>query len=775
LPTIQTNELEMAHALQFHGQEDTMRVKFLGSACVAVLIAGSVPSIAVAQATAAAAASAATETIIVTATRRAESEQKVPISITAVSGETLRETVVRDTQSLQSLAPSLVVTVSNSETTGGVIRIRGVGTQGQNAGLEPTVGVFLDGVYLPRSGIALNELVDVDRVEILRGPQGTLFGKNTTAGAITISTKKPEFTFGGEVFAGAGSLNSQRAGFSITGPVVEDKLALRLAGNLNKRDGFVKDQKLKTDLNSRDRWAIRGQALWTPTDKIDVRIIADTSKKEDVCCAAPYVLNGPRATTIAALGGTVFNPTREADYLTATNLAPTSTVDDKGVSAELNWDLGWAQLRGLASSRVFESVRNADADFSDLDLTNTLNEVSKDETKTFEVTLRGTSGPVDWLVGAFHFDQDFIQSGSVVLGTDAGRYQSTIGARPAIVSLYAAGDGDQLRRFTLQASGWSLFTHNIWAVNDKLDVTLGLRWSQEDKDGSGTFITRSAGSCTSPLVPAALRLICPTRDYQASKSDEKASGVFAASYDISDDILAFASFSKGFKAGGVSLDRDAGNRTRATFDPEESESVEAGFKAQWLDRRLRTNMTFFDQTYTNFQRTVFTGTETLLSNQGEVRSRGVEFDSRWYVGAGFTLTAATTFNLAKYGNEVSDATLRGRRLNAAPEWTTQLGVAWRRQIMEGVTGFARANWRHQSETITGADLDPLKAQPSYGLLNGTLGFNHEASGLEVSAWVSNLTDESYRVVTFNSVAQGGSLNAYMGEPRTWGLEISKTF
>ncbi len=255
-----------------------------------------------------------TETIIVTATRRAESVQKVPISITAVSGETLREAAIRDTQGLQALAPSLVITVSNSETTGGVVRIRGVGTAGQNSGLEPTVGVFLDGVYLPRSGIALNELVDVERVEILRGPQGTLFGKNTTAGAITIATKKPEFDFEAEVFAGAGSLGSKRGGFSITGPVIDDRLALRLSGSVNQRDGYVEDVKLNQKLNSRDRWLLRGQALWTPTDKVTLRLIADRSQKDDICCAAPYVLNGVRAATISSLGGTVFNPTREADY-----------------------------------------------------------------------------------------------------------------------------------------------------------------------------------------------------------------------------------------------------------------------------------------------------------------------------------------------------------------------------------------------------------------------------------------------------------------------------
>lgn len=716
-----------------------------------------------------------TETIIVTATRRAESEQKVPISITAVSGETLRGAAIRDTQGLQALAPSLVITVSNSETTGSVIRIRGVGTAGQNSGLEPTVGVFLDGVYLPRSGIALNELVDVERVEILRGPQGTLFGKNTTAGAITIATKKPKFDFEAEVFAGAGSFGSKRGGFSITGPVIDDRLALRLSGNLNQRDGYVDDVKLNQKLNSRDRWLLRGQALWTPTDKVSLRLIADRSQKEDICCAAPYVLNGVRAATITSLGGTVFNPTREADYIVATNVAPTSSVEDQGVSVELNWDLDWAQLRGLASSRKFSSLRNADGDFSDVDLTNTLNERTEDETQTFELTLRGTAGPVDWLVGVFGFDQTFLQSSSTVLGADAGRFAAALAARPAIIPLYAAGDGDQLRRFDLDASGWSVFTHNIWNVTDRLALTLGLRWSNDEKSGGGTFITRSAGSCTSVLVPATLRLICPTKDYQASKTDEKTSGVLAVSYEVNETALLFASFSRGFKAGGVSLDRDAGNRSKATFDPEESDSFEAGIKAQWFGRRLRTNLTFFDQTYTDFQRVVFTGTENLLSNQGEVRSNGVELDTRLYVGAGVSLTAATTYNFAKFGNEVSDVNIRGKQLNAAPELTTQIGAAWERQIASGLTGFGRVNWRHQSKTITGGDLDPLKAQPAFGLLNGSFGVRHEGSGFEVSVWGANITDEVYRIVTFNSTLQAGSLNAYMGEPRTWGVEVSKKF
>jgi outer membrane receptor protein involved in Fe transport len=756
-------------------------MKRLGSTTALVALAASCgfSSFALAQASGAGQAATApadgTETIIVTATRRAESEQKVPISITAVSGTTLRELAIRDTQSLQALAPSLAITVSNAETNGAVIRIRGVGTAGQNPGLEPTVGVFLDGVYLPKSGFALNELVDVERIEILRGPQGTLFGKNTTAGAVTIATKKPEFDFGGEVFAGAGNLGSRRAGFSITGPIIDQQLALRLSGNLNQRDGYVEDIKLKQFFNSRDRWTLRGQALWTPTNKVSVRLIADRSQKDDICCAAPYVLNGVRAATIISLGGTVFNPTREADYLIATNTAPISSVEDQGVSAELNWDFDWAQLRALASSRKFEATRNVDSDFSDIDLVNTFGETTRDENRTFEVTLRGSAGPIDWLVGAFSFDEKFVQTGSVVLGADAGRYQAAVGARPTIVSLYAAGDGDTLRRFDLNAKGWSIFTHNIWDVTDKLSLTLGLRWSTDEKTGGGVFVTRSAGSCTSTLVPASLRLICPTANYTASKKDEKPSGVLAASYQVDPNVLLFASYGRGFKAGGVSLDRDAGNRTKATFDPEESDSFETGIKAQWFNRRLRTNMTFFDQIYTDYQRVVFTGTENLLSNQGEVRSRGVELDTRWFVGSGLTLTVGATYNFAKFGNEVSDVTIRGKQLSGAPEITTQLGFSYQRELVAGVNGFARANWRHQSKTITGGDLDPLKAQPAFGLLNASLGFRHEASGLEVSVWGSNLTDEVYRIVTANSTAQAGSLNAYMGEPRTWGVEVSKKF
>jgi outer membrane receptor protein involved in Fe transport len=327
----------------------------------------------------------------------------------------------------------------------------------------------------------------------------------------------------------------------------------------------------------------------------------------------------------------------------------------------------------------------------------------------------------------------------------------------------------------LSASGWSVFTHNVLALTERLNLTVGARWSSEDKSGGGTFTTRAAAACTSSLVPATLRLICPTRDYRASKSDEHESGVVALSYDVAPNALLFASWSRGFKAGGVSLDRDAGNRSRATFDPETSTSAEIGLKSQWFDRRFTANVTLFDQQYKDFQRTVFTGTETLLSNQGEVNSQGVEVETLARLPARLTLNASITYNLAEYGDNVSDVTLRGRRLNAAPEWTKTLGLAQRVPLSEGLQGYWRLNWRHQTEAITGADLDPLKNQPAYGLLSATIGVVHKPSGTEFSAWGTNLTDEAYRVVTFKSVLQAGSLNAYMGEPRTLGVELRKTF
>ncbi len=714
------------------------------------------------------------ETVVVTATRRAESQQTVPVAVTAVGAEQLASAGVRDTTALQQVAPSLVITVSNSETTGGVLRIRGVGTQGQNLGLEAAVGVFVDGVYRSRPALALNDLLDVRQVEVLRGPQGTLFGKNTSAGAIILSTNLPSFDLGGEYLVGFGADGQQRLQGSVTGPLIEDRLAFRLSGVFNRRDGFVADQRLNQRYNDRNRYAVRGQLLYTPSPDVSVRLIADYIEKTEMCCAAPYVLNGVRAPLIASLGGTVFNPTQEADFLVATSTPVRSDTREFGYSAQLDWTTPLGDVKLLASNRQFIASRDADIDFLDLDLANLFNEVTKDRMTTFEATLQNRTGRLDWLVGAFWFDTRLTNPSVQTIGRDLGRYQAAVTGR-AIAGLYQAGDGDQLRRFYQTGDGWSVFAHGTFDITDTLKATVGLRYLEESKFGGGEFITRIGASCTSALVPAAARVFCATRNYTASFEDDATTWTTALSWQVTPTVMAYAAASFGYKAGGISLDRDAGNRSRQTFLPETSDNLEVGLKTEWFNRRLRVNVTAFQLEFTDFQRTVFTGTETLLSNQGEVISEGVELETRWFVTRGLVLNSSVTFADTQYGASVSDATIANRGLNAAPKWTVQAGFLYQRAVTDQISFVVSGNARYQSRTVTGADLDPLKAQPSFTLVNGRIGLRHEGMDAELSLWGSNITDERYRVVTFNATLQPGSLQAYMGEPRAWGIEVLKRF
>lgn len=715
-------------------------------------------------------------TVIVTATRRDEDAQSIPIAVTAISAADLEESLIRDTNGLQQLASSLVITVSNSETTGGVLRMRGVGTGGQNAGLEGAVGAFIDGVYRSRPGQALNDLLDVQQIEVLRGPQGTLFGKNTSAGAIVVNTRAPEFEWGGKVLAGLGDNGQQRFMGSITGPIIEDKLAFRLSGITNKRDGFIKDVNSGQEYNDRDRFTVRGQLLAEPIEDMSIRLIADYTEKSEACCAAPYVRNGSRAAIITALGGTVFQPTQEDNYLVATDRDLRTDVEEFGLSGHLNWGLGFADLKVIASTRSFLAARDADIDGTDLDLARLNNERTKDRLNTLEATLQGENGRLDWLVGAYGFETDFNSPQQQVMGADLGPFLARFSTPPrAISGLYPAGSGDLLRRFYQTGRGWSLFTHNSISLTDKLTATVGLRYLEEEKAGGGQFITQAAPSCTSPLVPAGLRVFCAVPDYQADYKDDAITYTGALSYQVTPNAMGYVSYSKGYKAGGISLDRTAGQRSSQTFLPEESINYELGVKTDWLDDAVQVNATLFRLEFTDYQRNVFTGTETLLSNQGEVLSQGVELETKFRPFRGLSLNASSTFADVQYGEDISDATLAGRQLNAAPKWTVQLGGAYTRPLTENMALFASSNGRYQSSTITGADLDPLKVQDGYTIVDARIGLRFKDQDAQISLWGTNLSDERYRVVTFNSALQAGSLQAYMGEPRTWGVEVSKNF
>ncbi|WP_084615720.1 TonB-dependent receptor [Solimonas flava] len=715
------------------------------------------------------AADAAIETVVVTATRRSQSLDRVPLAISELGGETLEQSAIRDTQALQMEVPSLAVTVSGSENAGSVIRIRGIGTSGGNVGFESSVGVFVDDVYLSRSSLALTDLVDVERIEVLRGPQGTLFGKNTSVGAIRIVTAQPVFRRDASLGLSYGNENAWLLRGMLNLPLVDEVLAVRFAAQLNQRDGFLHNSADGRDANDRDRYTLRGQLLYRPLPALSLRLIADRIAKDERCCAAPYTHYGPTAPALAALGGTVFDPPAEDRVAFDRPLA--SKANDSGASLHLDWDLGWAELRGLASYRDSDGRDRSDGDYSDVDLVYIPYQNGTIRTKTGELSLHGVAGRLDWLLGVYGADEDLNLTMATLLGDDAGAYVNLIsgGAVPAL--LYPSGSGQTDTRAQQNGQSWSLFTHNIIDLGAGFDLTLGLRWLHEQKHGGGSTVSDSP-SCNPLLpLPASVRFLCGADPYDAHYDDNRYTGNAALGRRFANGLYVYGSYASGFKSGGINLNPPTtANDGDQTFRPETVDAYELGIKAPFFGHRVQTRTALFWMDIDDFQLAGYNG-QTWQVQNAQVRSRGVEFESTAYLLAGLSLRAAATWADAEFSAGPND----GKQMTNAPRWSGQFGGSYERALpVWNASAFGNVVARYQSEVNTGVNLDEHKRQGGYTLLNARLGL-HLPAEFEVSLWGANLTDKHYNLIIFDSPAQSGSYNGYIGQPRSYGLEVRKRF
>ena len=417
----------------------------LSAACLAL----SVPSLAFAQ-EAPQADDTADEEIVVTAQGRSQLLSDVPVAISAVNAETLQNSGANDIRQLNQVAPSLLVSSTGSEANGSA-RIRGIGTVGDNPGLESSVPVFIDGVYRSRSGIGLNELGEIDRVEVQRGPQGTLGGRNSSAGLISIYSKKPSFTFGVNGELTYGNYDFMRAATSITGPI-SDQVAFRVDGVYVKRDGFYRDDQNGHDVNNRNRYFLRGQLLFQPTDALSVRLIADYTSRNEECCAATYVdrsvnqfigdLNNPSTTGVAstATSNNIVNVLRDLgqplaafnqgygrNISVSANRVFSGETKDYGFSGQIDYDFGGATLTSITAYRQYRSGQASDTDYGEVDI---LYRAPSDDayrqfhTFTQELRLQGEAfgGKLDWLVGGFFANEKLTVRDNLRFGNQYGRF-----------------------------------------------------------------------------------------------------------------------------------------------------------------------------------------------------------------------------------------------------------------------------------------------------------------------------------------------------------------
>lgn len=832
-------------------------------------------------------APAASEEIVVTATQRATSLQDVAVAVTPVTAELVKNAGVADIQDLQQVVPSLQFNVSENETSA-TARLRGIGTQGSNFGLESSVGVVVDGVYRVRNGVALSDLGEVAQIEVLRGPQGTLFGRNTSAGLINVKTAPPNLNeYGVNLEGEYGNFDSWRVGGDVNVPIIQDQLAVKVYGATAQRDGFLTvNPGLPNQFDSNDRnfWTIRPQLLWSPTSDIDVRIIGDYTRRDEQCCAAqvfsPQLLSGnffqgppsaanpngpppvafpaPTTQAVAALGG--YGPGGAAaglarlqggdleDRIGFANRNFAQDLTEWGVSGQFDWDLGWATLTSVTAYRDWLYEQGQDADFSGLDLF-----IRPDDGDTFanfevfsqEIRLAGSVGPVDWLGGFIFANEDLTRQDKLIIGNQLDDFLTVLSAGFAGLGAlpenpdFLNGIGGGLDRYEQDSESYAVFTHNIWHVDDKTEVTLGLRYTHEVKELTADFQTIAApganlaafagvlGSINTALTPfancnpnslppaafgaAAIGAVVGLRagyclagfrseldavGYDQRRTEDQVTGIFSVSRRLTDNLRGYASYSKGYKAGGFNLDRDftftlVGGSPSTEFQEETVDAFEVGAKTTWLDGDLLINVAGFYQTFDNFQLNTFNGLQFVVTAIPEVVSQGFEVDYIWNTPVqDLSLSGGVAFADAEYGEdggfvaananpvngELSLFRLPNATLTNQPNWTVTSALTYDPLLFnETVRGLFHIDFRWVTDQNTGSQLNPAFVQPSYYLVNGRIGMSFLEERVGVEVFARNILDADYQQIAFDLPFQSGANGAFLGDPRTYGVALRLSY
>lgn len=445
------------------------------------------------------------DVIIVTATKREQTLQDVPISVSVTSAETIERAQVRDLLDLQTLVPSLKVGQLQSSANTNFI-IRGFGNGANNAGIEPSVGVFIDGVYRSRSAAQIGDLANIQRVEVLRGPQSTLFGKNASAGIISIVTKEPQFEFGGGAEISYGNYDALVVRGNVTGPIAET-LAFSIEGNYNKRDGYIDVVNLGTKSNDRNRWGVRGQLLWEPSDSVKVRLIGDYDKIDEICCGVANVFNNV-TTPIPALspgvavntlaGGVGLDANDPFSYTTYQNFESINDIKNYGFSGQVDFDLTDSlALTSISAYRAVRSFTNQDSDFTSADIIG--NNQADTAINTYTQELRIASdfdGPLNFLLGGFYFKEDIDIESQLLFGSDFRAYANLLSGGqyiasepllrllngiPASVPAFGSEGLGRFENFDYKNTAYSIFGQIDFEVFDGFTLTGGFNYTKDKK------------------------------------------------------------------------------------------------------------------------------------------------------------------------------------------------------------------------------------------------------------------------------------------------------
>jgi outer membrane receptor protein involved in Fe transport len=726
------------------------------------------------------------EKIMITASKRLKGLQESPVAITVTSGEAIEQAKILDIGDLQTLVPTLRVTPLQ-RSTNTTFSIRGFGNGANNTGIEPSVGIFIDGVYRSRAAASIGDLPKVQQIEVLSGPQSTLFGKNASAGVISVRTEAPSYEYEGKFEAGVGNFNQRLLKGYITNGIT-DNLAFSLSAGINTRDGFT-DSVVPgiEELNDRDRWNLRGQALWEPSEDVTVRLIADYSEIDEICCTVASFVNGPTAGAVQALGGVILSDAEPFAFESALNTSPNNQVEDGGVSAQVDVDFDGFAFTSITAIRSNEAISGGatgnDIDYTSLDILRNATRVEIDTfTQEFRLTSTGER-KLDWMVGAFVFQEEVESGDTLTFGDDmrpffdvllgAAGLPGILGTIEGVLTDVQPGDffaaGSQINtEFTQDNDAYSIFANFDYDLSDKLTATLGISYTHDEKeitasqpintDVLSSFEFASAPTVFgvpfglipdfAPLIPTlqSFQFVPPNLDLPNSVEDNSTSDcktTYSArlAYTVNKNINLFATAATGFKATSWNLSRDtrpfpadtaalvsAGiTQPNQTYGTRYAAPETATVYELGIKARFKQgafNATLFNQTIEDFQSSTFIGTGFVLSNAGEQTTKGIEFDSVYRATDNLSLTLAGILLDPIYDSFVGGVGVNGP---------------------EDLSGTQPAGIHEQSITA-GATYNFEFENGMYGYLRGDYLYESEVNV------VSNLPGLTREVSTFNASA-----------------------
>lgn len=744
------------------------------------------------------------EEVIVTAQKRSQNVQTVPLSIVAVSAARLEDANVKDVTQLSRVVPNLQFT-QIAQATGVGIRIRGFGAS-SNAAIDPSVAPYIDGIYIPRPGVILSNFLDIESVEVLRGPQGTLFGRNATVGALSLRSGTPSFSkASGELTGELGTYGDRRLE-GVGNLPVTDNFAVRLAVLATNTDGFYHNRLDDKDYGGRQNEAFRLSGRWAITPRLTWTARVDYAHSSgdgfnypqfDVGSTTPAQL----ASYLSHFGGnppTVSStPSLEMNEVMDN---PRLKDDQGGFSSDLSWDVGAGYtlrlINGFRNWRNFQS--DGDVVYTPLDLLDrqaTFDSSSQSHELQF-ISPKGAllGGKLDFVSGLYYFDEDYKITETFDIGS---QYCSLLfAAAPARLGPCNAGpkQNASYNVFNQYARSYAAYIQGNYALTDTLSITLGARESRDDKTGSSVQIVNNPG-ITSLRAAENTNL-----SYEKSRASYRA----GINWQATPSVLAFFTYSTGYKSGGLNSAPGAAPLGQARlFNAETAEDFELGVKSTWFGRRLLLNATLYETDLNNFQDRSYNGTSFVIRNAGSVRARGLELEGQ----ARPTSSIRLDFGLAYLDSIYTDnrnapaypgctgavgscaliQDLTGRTTPLAPKWQGNFGAEYSfPSFMGGYTATLRGDMNFFTRQYTENTLNPQGVIDGQALLGLRATFKSPDRLWTLALYSENVTDQRYYVFKFaqtfagplggNVPATGATIyRAYQGAPRTFGARLTRTF